>query len=474
MSRGTPARALAAALVAAFAIGAPGRAAESTAASGRVESRGSLAWLLSDDLDLVGDLAARVWLVDPHDARVSAVPFVAASMTTAILRSIDGFTFAVRDLPYDVRLGAVVPGRGGRWVVAAGDRGRAAVDADGWAYVRFVGLGWESSGFDERDDGEIEGRGEIAAIVTDRGVEADARIDGALRWSRPVGRVGFGLDATLDALVGEGGFRAEWTVGPRLDLPFGAGRRCSLFVRLLRSRHPLGLATDGTLVGFEVEERAGVAGIPPEGGDVRGSAGVGAGANVEGRLYVAAVSPRFAGTTVAAIDVDARARRARDTGDLYYRYTVGFEHLTGEWRWGGWFYHRSGHALAEPNPEIASFNILEGGAETASWDRAPSDPIGRRGRLDARIRAGYVVDASDEEAPDWNLRGGLRWIAPAPGSTVDPYLAAEFETGHARMIAAAAGILLGGGFELRLEWRRDAELLSEDDSGWSLWGSVRF
>lgn len=464
---------LAAALGAGLLFAAAREAAPSSEDSERVEARGALAWLVSDDLDLAGDLGLRVFLVDPHGA-ARTLPFVAASATTAITRSLDGFTFEVRDVAYDVRAGVAVPERLGRWIVAAGDRGAAAADADGWAYVRYLGLGWESAGWTGGRGGELEGRAEVAAILTDREVEADARVTGAFRWTRRRGRFGYGADASIDALVGEGSFRAEWTVGPRFDLPFGEGRRFSLFVRALRSRNPLGLATDGALVGFEVEEPAAGAVAAPAGGDLRGGAGLGAGSNPEGRLTVAVVSPSFAGGTQGALEVDARARRARDTGDLTYLYTVGFERPVGAWRWGAWFYHRSGHALAEPNPEVASFNILEGGAETAGWDRTPSGPIGARGRLDGRIRAGWVAESSYADRPDWNLRGGLRWIAPAPRARVDPYLAAEFETGHARSRSGAVGLLFPSGFDLRIEIRRDADLLTADETGWALWGTVRF
>ena len=190
-----------------------------------------------------------------------------------------------------------------------------------------------------------------------------------------------------------------------------------------------------------------------------------------GRLQIVAASPRWRERWRAAADVDGQALTGDDPGDLFYRYTVGVERLGGEARWltGAGFYHRSGHRLGEPGETVTSWNVVEAGVETDAYRRGAV--LGRR--LDARLRAGYLLDSSFGEDRRWHVRAGVRWTAPVPW-TVLPYLEGEAEEGDVQVRQAAAGLAFSSGLELSLAWLDDPQLFGPDPTALLGTATLRF
>jgi hypothetical protein len=450
------------ALAAWLAVSAVGsvRAADESGPS----AEGSLAWIDSDRLDLVGTVAAELPLFTAGGWRV----FASAGTVTAIEKTTSEFTFLVDQVSYSARFGARrALSRGGSIEVFAGELGYVLVDAEGNARVRAAGAAWESSNFHQASQAfGWSGRASLAAVFEHSGVDAAFSATGAVRYVGQVsrsGRVGVGADATVDALLGsEGG--ADVAIGPRLELDLSGDRRFALFVRWLHGGNPLGLKEDGLMAGFELAEGThpvGIRSVPPE---IAGlcAAGAGSDARAVARLAIRVASPPFLAGTYGEIDVDGNLLTADDANDLFYLYDVGVAHPFSSWRAGVWFHHRSNHVADGANPTVTSINVLEGGVESAGWDRTePGIPFFRAGDIDAQLRAGWLIDSSFGEDTEWHARGGVRWASPPMGSA-RIYAAAELERGDVSRSAYALGALLARGWDVRVEVRHDEQLFSAD------------
>ncbi len=437
---------------------------------------GSLAWISSDKLDLVGTVNAELPLANAGPWRI----FASLGAVTAIEKSTSNFTFLVDRVSYAARFGAR---RGlvghGEVEVFAGESGMMAVDAPGRARVRVVGAAWETSGFHD-GFGPIgwSGRASLAAVVEHHGVDASAEAAGGVRYLGRVskgGRVFAGVDADFEALLGSDG-GTDLTIGPRVDFDLGGDRRFGLFVRWLHGGNPLGLATDGVLGGFEFAEGLHPTGpreIPPE---IAGSCSAGGGDGGRGvvRLDIRVASPPFWGGTYGEIEVDGNVLTAADVDDLFYLYDVGVAHPFSSWRAGLWFHHRSNHVLADANPTVTSINVLETGVESAGWNRSePGVLLGRAGAIDVQLRAGWLIDSSFGEDASWHAYGGVRWASPELGPA-RIYLSAAAERGDVGGSAYAVGVLLPRGWDVRVEVRHDEQIFSADQRATLGIGTLRY
>jgi hypothetical protein len=428
-----------------------------------VRAGGGLAWIADETLEGEGRMQV--------DLRVPITPRAALEGSFAARTSIagaDDLTFAVRDVRYEGEVAyAHGLGEGALWRAVAGVWGKEAVDAQGSVQAGLLGLGMQGRA------GDLALRAEAGGILDAREMEADAWGRLRARWVR--GRLGLDLD--LRALHGEDD-GSDLTVGPTLDVPAG-----DLLVRLsasyLRHRSPLGLGLDGVAIGVAFEDREPG---PMDGGraaprgDVSGRIGVGFGDGQRaGRLQIVATSARWRDRWRLAADVDGQALTGADPGDLFYRYTVGVERSGTEGRWlaGTWFYHRSGHSPGEP-AEVTSWNVVEAGLETDDYRRgATFDPRARWGRLEGRVRAGYLLDSSFGEDPRWHARAGIRWTTPVPWVAV-PYLEAEAEEGDVRVRQAAAGLAFPSGLEVAVSWLSDPQLFGPDSTALLGTATLRF
>lgn len=427
-------------------------------------AEGSLAWIDSDRLDLVGTVAAELPLFQAGRWRV----FTALGAVTAMEKSATEFTFLVDRVSYTARFGARVPlARGGSIEVFAGEVGYVLVDTEGRARVRIAGAAWESPSFRlaSRAFG-WSGRAWLAAVVEDQGIEATATAGGAVRYIARIaesGRAGFGGDATVDALIGDDG-GTDLTIGPRFEYDLGGDRRFALFARWLRGENPLGLNEDGWMAGFEFAEGVhpeGARSVPPE---IAGLAAAGAGTGSRGlaRVDIRVQTPPFLAGTYGEIEVDGSVLTAEDVNDLFYVYDVGVAHPIASWRTGLWFHHRSNHIVDAANPIVTSINVLEGGVESAGWNRAePGIPFFRLGAIDAQLRAGWLIDSAFGEDVGWHAQGGVRWASPPMGVS-RIYAEARLERGDVSGSAYAIGALLSRGWDVRVEVRHDEQLFSAD------------
>ncbi len=429
-----------------------------------VHAGGGLAWIGDDALEGEGRMQV--------DLRAPLTPTTALEGLFAARTSIegaDGVTFVVRDVRYEGELALAWALRSHLTLLAVGGVwGKEAVDADGSLQAGLLGLGLRGR------TGRLDLRADVGGVVDARALDADAWGRLRARWAR--GR--FGIDLDLRALHGEDG-DSDLTVGPTLDLPAG-DLLVRVFAQYLRHRSPLGLGLDGAALGIAFEDR--VPG-PLDGGraaprgDVSGRIGVGFGdAQRAGRLQIVAATPRWRDRWRLAADVDGQALAGADPGDLFYRYTVGIERFAGEDRWlaGGWFYHRSNHRLGEPGETVTSWNVAEVGLETAAYRRGGADePRGRWGRLDGRLRTGWLLDSTFGEDTRWHARGGLRWMLPVTGSVV-PYVEGEAEEGDVRVRQAAAGVAFSSGLEIAIAWLDDAQLFGPDPTALLGTATLRF
>jgi hypothetical protein len=425
-------------------------------------AEGSLAWIASDRLDLVGTVAAELPFVQVGPWRL----FSSVRAVTAIEKATSNFTFLVGQVSYGGFLGArrELDTRGAIEVFA-GEQGLIRVDAPGGARVRLAGAGWESRDF-HRAAGAFgwSGRVSLAAVVAHRGVDAVAAATGAVRFlgrATHGGRVAAGADATIDALLGrEGG--ADVAVGPRLEFDLGADRRFGLFVRWLHGGNPLGLGADGVLAGFDVAEGVRSEGVRPTPPEIGGLCAAGAGERGRGLLRVdlRVASPPFLRGTYVEIEVDGNMLTSGDRNDLFYLYDVGVAHPFASWRGGVWFHHRSNHVVNDVNDAVTSINVLEAGVESAGWNRAePGVALGRAGALDAQVRAGWLIDSAFGEDTGWHARGAVRWASPALGSA-RIYVSFGLERGDVAGSDYAFGALLSRGWDVRLEVLHDEQLFS--------------
>jgi len=332
--------------------------------------------------------------------------------------------------------------------------------------VRYAGGGRRSDAIGENR--RWEGSVDAGAVLDTREVVGDLILRGEVRYHLPGERLDWGFDVSLDGLfdIDDPGFDADVEIGPRLGFPLPGGRRADLFLHYLRSRHPLGLDLDAVLAGFEFSEtgpggRSG--GTPP---DIFGSIAAGGGeGRLAGRFRLAFLSPPFLHDTHAVIEIDANILTAEDTGELYYFYHVGLERSLRRHQAGAYFYHRSNHALAEPNDTITSFNVLEAGVETPSWDRPPSGgKVAGWDRLDWRIRGGLLLDSTFGEDRRWHVRAGCRYLTPVAVGRAHLFLQAEMEEGDISRRSYATGILDPTGLGARLEYRDDDQYYGADQT----------
>jgi hypothetical protein len=445
---------------------------ESRPAERRVHAGGRLIWDTSDELDLLGDLWADVTL--PVGERHSV--FLAVVTRTEIERASSDLTFDVRALDYLLAAGwrgASLWKRGGPTSVFAAQRGKRAVDADGEAWVRYVGLRVESAGFrryapDGGQSARIEWAAAAGPVLDERQIDGELVAHGAtrIRFTRaadgPASR--WSADLSVDGLLTDGRFEADVAVGPRYTLPAGEGLRASLFLHYLRSRNPLGLGHSGVLLGFEYSE--GIAGRGPRPGAPRIEGTLSAGGGEDGRaaggIDLRFVSPPFGPELQFAISVDANVLSADDTRDLFYLYHVGLERPLGRSTAGLYFYHRSNHQLA-PNDLVTSINVLETGVETEGWRRPGRREIsGRLGRLDGRARIGYLLDSEFGLNRRFNAFGGLRWTIRGAG--VMPFLTVVAEVGDVDRHSLALGVSPSPNLDLQIQYMDDEQLFSVDDT----------
>jgi hypothetical protein len=452
------ARAAFAVLLACASPGAP-RAQESAP-----YAEGSLAWIASDRLDLIGTMAAELPLARVGSWRL----FTSVRAVTAIESASSNFTFLVDQVSYGLHVGARRELAGhGAIEVFAGEQGFVLVDAAGGARVRLVGAGWESRNH-HRASGAFgwSGRASLAAVVEHRDVDAVAVATGAVRFlgrATRDGRVAIGVEATTDALLGHDA-GADFSIGPRVELDLGADRRFGVFVRWLHGGNPLGLQTDGVLAGFDVAEGVRPEGPRPTPPEIAGLCAAGGGDDGRGlaRVALRAASPPFFRGTTFEIEVDGNVLTSDDANDLFYLYDVGVAQPFAAWRAGVWFHHRSNHLANELNLTVTSINVLEAGVESAGWNRAePGVALGRAGALDAQVRAGWLIDSTFGEDVSWHARGALRWASPELGSA-RIYVSVGLERGDVAGSTYALGTLLPRGWDLKLEILHDEQLFSVD------------
>jgi hypothetical protein len=438
-----------------------------------VSAGGSLAWIFSDDLDLVGELAADLpWNVTPRTEL-----FFGLWTQTAITGSIGDLTFEVGALDYSAQLGVRRALDSGRtlWLFTGQD-GKSIVDSDGSAFARYVACGVESA--------VARGAGlywlaAAGPVLDDAGVSADAwtRVD--VQWDpaswREHAASRFGFDLSLRGLLDGGDLDADLEVGPHYLFQLTDRYRLSLFAHYLDGDDPLGLATDGVLVGFEYFEDAGARGSRMNPPDIQGRVSVGGG---EGRVYsdleVDLEYPPFPVGGWLATDFDVNALSGADADELYYFYRVGYEHPLAGTVAGVYFYHRSNHQLSAPN-EVTSINVAQLGVETPSW-RGPIQerPRAGWGRLDWTGNAGYLVSSDFGEDRGWWLLGGARYVLPRGVGSFVPLLEAEFEGGDASRYSLAAGVAAPWGTLLEVRYLADEQYFGSDDSAFLVVAERRF
>jgi hypothetical protein len=427
-------------------------------------AEGSLAWIASDRLDLVGTVAAELPFAQVGSWRL----FTSVRAVTAIERASSNFTFLVDQVSYGLHVGARRELAGhGAVEVFAGEEGFVLVDAAGAARVRLLGAAWESRDY-HRASGAFgwSGRASLAAVVEHRDVDAVAVATGSVRFlgrATRGGRVAIGADATTDALVGKDG-GVDLSIGPRVEFDLGADRRFGVFVRWLHGGNPLGLGTDGVMAGFDVAEGVRPGGARPTPPEIAGLCAAGAGDGGRGLATVElrVASPPFFRGTSFEIEVDGHVLTSDDANDLFYLYDVGVAQPFAAWRAGVWFHHRSNHVVNELNATVTSINVLEAGVESAGWNRAePGVALGRAGAIDAQVRAGWLIDSTFGEDASWHARGGVRWSSPELGSA-RIYVSIGLERGDVAGSTYALGTLLPRGWDLRVEVLHDEQLFSVD------------
>ena len=424
---------------------------------------GSLAWIASDRLDLVGTMEARLPVA--RAGRWSV--FTTLRAVTAIEKATSDFTFIVDQVGYTGGFGARRPieGRGAIELLVE-ERGLILVDAPGRLRVRAAGAAWASTRFDDPMARGWAGRVALGGVFEEHGLDASGTASASLRWLHPVGSSGdtaLGFETEGDALLGgDGG--ADLSIGPRVAFDLGANRAFGLFVRYLSSDNPLGLGESGALAGFDFAAGPSGGAAVAEPPEIGGLAGAGGGDDGRGfvRLALRVASPAFMAGIHAAFEIDGNVLTADDRNDLFYLYDAGFVRGFGDWRAGLYFHHRSNHVLDGANATVTSLNALEAGIESAGWNREePGVAIGRAGWLDVALRGGWLIDSAFGEDTWWHARGGARWASPAIGSS-HVFLSAEAERGDVGGSAYAAGALLPRGWDVRVEARHDEQWFAAD------------
>ncbi len=436
----------------------------------RITAGGSLAWMFSPDIDLLGVLRADL----PFAVSGARSLYLSVDTLTAIEKASSDFTFGVHELDYAIEAGARSERPSGRVLSAfAGRRGKELVDAAGEPFVAYAGGGIESRGFRRASwSRPLEWKADIGAVVAQRDVEAAILARGELRWLHGGPGVAFGGDARVEALAGSGsGVAADLSIGPRLDVYLSGGRRVAFFVRYLRSRNPLGIEVSGVTAGFDFAEGPYTGPAPrPAPPDVSGNVAAGSGGGRStGRLEILVASPPFKQRYRAVMDVDSNVLTGSDTDELYYLYHVGIEREGDRHLAGVYAYHRSNHQLAHPNDTVTSLNVVETGVESPDYDRAVRrSEAPRFGSLDFRARAGLVIQSTGSTESRWNARGGLRWSWTRTDGPAVPFVRVDGEEGQVSRLAVAAGAAFRSGDSVWVEWRRDDQYFGEEQSAWLL------
>jgi hypothetical protein len=441
---------------------------------------GRLAWVSSDDLDLLGDL----WADVPFRLGPRSSLFVDVATRAVVEKTTQELTFLVRDLDYIVDVGWRGPmsWAGDRPIsIYVGQQGKERVDADGQPYLRYLGFGIESHGYRYFEEQPFcrgadcrhrnrwaEWRFAGGPVTQEREVDGDLVIHGNARfWPGPRRSKWASMfrgDVRVNGFFDGGDFRADVTVGPSLAVPIAGGRRFAVFAHYQWSDNPLGIGTDALLFGIDYAEGAAERpvkqGAPELGGIL--SAGLGDGGRRYAQMELRFVTPGFARDWYAVFDIEANVLTADDTGDLFYLYFVGFERFLGNFLTGAYFYHRSNHQLAEQNDRVTSLNVLEGGIETREWWRAgPREIRHAWGTLDGRVRVGYLIDSAFGEDHRWHLRGGVRWTLPLGGRT-HPFVLIKGEFGDIERETYALGVSTPKAWDFQIEYREDEQYFSED------------
>ncbi len=417
---------------------------------------GRLAWVLTDELELLGDLWVDLpFRVGPRDEIRFGV-----DTRTNISRTTGQFAFVVQDLEYNLDLGwhfrrGWLGGFGGS--LEAGQRGKEFVDADGQPYVRYLGLGLESAGK------RLDWRLMAAAVLEDREVDGTIVVRGDSRLSVPGlsrARSSLVFDLKVDGLIEGSSLLADVVAGPRWVFPVGAERSASFYLHYQDSRNPLGVGPDLWLFGFQYDKAPSPPVSGPDSAEVDGLVAAGAGGGrLASRLLLRALSPDFGPDLQAVILVDANVLTADDTGDLFYFYHAGIERRLGNHRAGVYFYHRSNHQLAEPNDRITSLNVFELGIGRDRYFRP-----GRREGLESWARVGYLLDSSFGEDREWHGRGGVRYDIPRKGAGPTIFASVEAEAGDVERETYAVGLTAGEDLEFQLSYRSDSQYFARDQT----------
>jgi hypothetical protein len=462
----------AAAALALFAALAPSPAAEERPddVAWRPGAGGEISWVFGGDVDLLGDL----WVNLPFAVDDDKAVFFSLDTRTVISLADSGFKFLVHELDYDAQVGLRI-GRvdRGRILVLVGQQGQEWVDADRGAYVRYAGFGWENRAFGREDrihrwTWHVEG----GPTLMNEGVESDLYLRGEVHYRRYPRGFDWGIDLTYDGLIVFSDFDhgAEIRVGPRFGFTLAGNRRADLFVHWLSGNHPLGVDLDAALVGLDLSQaflgEPSAAEPPAVGGMVEAGGGDGRPA---GRLMLRFLTPSFAKRWRGSLEFDANVLGGEDVDELYYFYHLGVERTVGAAGSlaGAYYRHRSSHTIGADNDSVPSFDSLEAGYESARWDRPPeTEGAPGWGRLDWRLRAGYLLNADFGGSADWQAFAGARWVSPWPRRRFHPFVSGLVERGDAERDAFAAGVFHASGAGLKVEYRRDDAYLGEDETAW--------
>jgi hypothetical protein len=442
-----------------------------------VLAEGSLAWISDADLDLVGELGVDL----PWKLSDSIDLCLGLDTLTAITKTLDDFTFQVQEIDYDVELGMRrTRPSGRRWWVTVGQQGKALVDVDGSAYVRYLAAGVDSK---VRRGAGLSWNAAAGPVLQEDDVSADGWVRGALYFDSPErGRrplLGFGFDLELDALIDGTELDADIELGPHYLMDFSEGYRIAFFAHYLDSNNPLGLGLSGVLLGFDYSRLPGAATGRLRPPDIQGlvSAG-GGGGRAAGRLQLDLSFPPLPVGWLAA-DFDVNALSGDDTDELYYFYQLGYEYALEEILdglvAGGYFFHRSNHQLSANNDTVTSVNSLELGLETSSW-RGPLDDLSLAswGRVDWIAHLGYVISSSFEEDRAWRVYGGARWMMPWTAGRWVPLARVEVTQADAARYDVALGVAGPWGSVIQVEYLEDEQFFGSDQGALLLVGERRF
>jgi len=443
---------------------------------GQASAGGRLSWDFGDALDLLGD----IWVDQPHEVAHGRGPFFSVFARTAITQARSDIAFLVRDVDYELKLG--YRDRQG-WFAGlpvslfVAQKGKLPVDRRGRAAVRWVGIQLESPNYRR-----LPGRGDVQRTLWDWrvaagpvfeaiGAQAAAVVQAdASYYPRQLAvspRLRFGIRGEMNGQIHAGAYDADWSLGPILAFPVAGGRKAGLFVQYRESHDPLGIGHSAVVAGFEYAEGSAPPGARPSPPEVGGRLAMGAGESnrVAAEFLLRVLLPPMRQHYRFVFTVDANVLTGETLSDLFYLYHLGLERSFDEQRVGVYFYHRSNHQIDSVNDTVTSLNVLELGWESADWHRAGRRSVGRLGGLDARARAGWLIDSSFGEDRRWHLRGGLRWTLPwLP--RLSPYLAGEVEYGDVERSTLALGFAPLSAWEFQLEQRHDDQWFDSDQNAW--------